>query len=107
MGLEEGEVVLLGDFLRPQVLLDRQRVIGPALNRGVVGDDDAFPARHPPDAGQDTGSRDLLLIDAVGRKLGQFQIRRSGIEKCAHTVARQQLAAREVPVARPRPSPPA
>ncbi len=102
--IDAGQVVLLRDLLRPQVLLDRQRVIGAALHRGVVGDDDAFPPRHPADAGQDAGRRDLLLIDAVGRKLGQFQIGRAGIEQCPHPVARQQLAAREVPVARPRPS---
>ena len=102
--IDAGKVVLLGDLLRPQVLLDRQREIGAALDRGVVGDDDAFPPRHPPDAGQDARRRDLLLIDAVGGKLGQFQIRRAGIEQCPHPLARQQLAARQVPLTRPRPA---
>ena len=103
--IDAGQVVLLGDLLRPQVLLDRQREIGAALHGSVVGDDDAFPARHPADAGEDAGRRDLLLVDAVGRKLGQFQIGRAGIEQCAHPLARQQLAARQVPLARPRPAP--
>ena len=34
--------VLLGDFLRPQVLLHRQRVLGAALHGGVVADEHAL-----------------------------------------------------------------
>ncbi len=38
--------VLQRDLLRAQVLLDRHRVVGAALDGGVVGDDDAAPAVH-------------------------------------------------------------
>ena len=72
--IEAGQMVLLGDLLRPQMLFDRHREIGAALDRGVVGDDDAFLPDDPADAGDDAGGRDLFLIDAVGGELGQFEI---------------------------------
>src|SRR3546814_20777785 len=31
------QAVLLGDFLRPQVFLDRKRVVGAAFDRGKIG----------------------------------------------------------------------
>ena len=48
--------VLGRDLLRPQVLLDGQRVVRAALHGGVVGDDHARPARDPADAGDDAGA---------------------------------------------------
>ena len=39
--------VLQGHLLRAQVLLHRHRVVGAALDGGVVGDDDALAARTP------------------------------------------------------------
>ena len=49
--VDAGEPVLLGDLLGPQVLLHRERVVGAALDGGVVGDDHALqrpaPARSP------------------------------------------------------------
>ena len=43
--VEAGEAVLERDLLRAEVLLDGHRVVGAALDRGVVGDDDALGAR--------------------------------------------------------------
>ena len=56
------QVVLRGDRLRAQVLLDRHRVVGAALDRRVVGDDDALATRHPPDAGDHAGGRDGVVV---------------------------------------------
>ena len=49
--VDAGQAVLQGDLLGPQVLLDRQRVVGAALDRGVVGDDHHLPAVDLADAG--------------------------------------------------------
>ena len=43
------EPVLEGDLLRAEMLLDRHRVVRAALDRRVVGDDDAGRALHPTD----------------------------------------------------------
>src|SRR3546814_7594721 len=45
--------ILLCDFLGPQVLLDGQRIVGSALDRGVVADNDAFGAGNAADAGNE------------------------------------------------------
>ena len=45
--------VLERDLLRAQVLLHRDRIVGAALDRRVVGDDQHLAARHAADAGDD------------------------------------------------------
>ena len=49
--VDAGQAVLGGDLLRPQVLLDRHRIVGAALHRGVVGDDHHLLPGDPADAG--------------------------------------------------------
>ena len=56
------ESVLAGDLLRAQVLLDSHRVVGAALDRGVVRDDGALHATHPPDARDDAGAGRLVVV---------------------------------------------
>ena len=53
--VDAGQVVLGRDRLGAQVLLDRDRVVGAALDGGVVGDDHALAAADPADAGDDAG----------------------------------------------------
>src|SRR5207244_418270 len=48
------QAVLPRDFLRPQVLLHRHRVVGAALDGGVVRHDHALAARDAPDARENT-----------------------------------------------------
>ena len=57
--------VLEGDLLGPQVLLDGHRVVGAALDRGVVGDDHAGGPLDATDAGDDPGARRLVVVQAV------------------------------------------
>ena len=47
------KAVLPGDLLRAEVLLDRNRVVRSALNRGVVCDYHAEPALYLPDPSHD------------------------------------------------------
>jgi hypothetical protein len=94
--VDAGQVVLFRDFLGAQVLLDRHRVIGAALDGGIVTDDHAFLAGHAADAGDDAGRWGGIVIHVVGRELGEFEEGRARVEQHLHAVARQQLAAREV-----------
>ena len=92
-----GQPVLGRDLLRPQVLLDGQRVVRAALHGGVVGDDHAGPAGDPADAGDDAGRRRRVVVDAVGGERRQLEERRAGVDQPVDALARQQLAALTVP----------
>jgi len=61
------EVVAQGDLLRADVLLDRQRVIGAALDGGVVGHDGALHPFDGADARDDPRGRERVLVDLVAR----------------------------------------
>ena len=87
--IEAGQPVVAGDLLRPQVLLDGHREIGAALDRRVIGDDDAFAAHDPPDAGDNPGRRHLAVIHAEGGELRKLKKRRPRVEQCPHPLARQ------------------
>ena len=100
--IEARKTVLARDLLCAQVLLDGHREVGAALYGRVVGDDDAFAAFDPPDAGDDAGARRRVVVHAVRRELRQFEKGRARIEQRPHARARQQLAAPRVAFARPR-----
>ena len=55
--IDARQMVVARDLLRAQVLLHRDRIIGAALDGGVVGDDDAVAPAHAADAGDDAGAR--------------------------------------------------
>ncbi len=98
--IDAGQPVLLRDLLRPQVLLHRDRIIGAALDRRVVADDDAFAARHAADAGDDPGAVDVALVHAIGGERRELEERRAGIDQALDPFARQELAAFGVALAR-------
>ena len=79
--IETGQPVLQRDLLGPQMLLHRQRIIGTALDRGVIGHDDAFAALDPADAGDDPGGRHHFIVDTMGSELGELEERRAGIQQ--------------------------
>ena len=98
--VQAGQPVLLRDLLRAEVLLDSDGVVGAALHRGVVGDDDAFAAGDAADAGDHAAGGDVAAVHAMGRERRELEERRAGIEQPLDAFARQQLAAREVAGAR-------
>ena len=51
--IDARQAVLERDLLRADVLLDRDRIVGAALDRRVVGDDQHLAARDAADAGDD------------------------------------------------------
>ena len=98
--IDAGQPVLARDLLRAQMLLHRHRIIGAALDGGIVADDDAFAARDAADAGDDAGAVDGVVVHAVGGERRQFEERRAGIDQRHHPLARQKLAARHMTFAR-------
>ena len=98
--IQAGQPVLQRDLLRSQMLLDGDREIRAALHGRIIGNDHAFPTGHAADAGDDAGGWHIPAIQAMGRELRELQERRAGIYQPSDTLARQQLAARDVTVPR-------
>ena len=82
--IDAGQVVLLGDLLRAQMLLHGHRIVGAALDRRVVGDDDAFAAGNAADAGDDAGRARWSRHTCRGRRAA----------KARETACRDRAAAR-------------
>ena len=97
--IDARQAVRLGDLLRAQMLLDRQRIISAALHRRVVADDHHLPAGHAADAGDHARARHFAVVHVAGRELADLEERRAGIEQPLDAVAGQQLAARDVALA--------
>ena len=57
--IQAGQVILFGDLLGAQMLLDRHREVRAAFDGGIVGDDEDFAVRDAPDAGDNPRLMDL------------------------------------------------
>ena len=87
------QAVLEGDLLGPEVLLDGQRVVRPALDRRVVGDDDDARPLDAADPGDDPGRWGLVVVEAVGRERAQLEEWRPWIDEPVDPLPDRQLAA--------------
>ena len=94
--VDAGQVVLLGDLLRAQVLLHRQREVGAALHGRVVREDDARLTLDHADAGDDPGRRRLAVVEVPGGERAELEERRAGVDEPVDALARGQLPARAV-----------
>jgi hypothetical protein len=92
--------VLQRDLLRAQMLLHRHRIVSAAFDRGVVAHDHRLAARHPPDPGDHPAPGHLAVIQVARRQLPDLQQGRSRVEQPLHPFARQQFAARDMPLPR-------
>ena len=90
--IDAGQSVLERDFLRAQVLPDGHRIVGPALDGRVVGDDQDLAAGHAPDAGDDPGRRRLVVVEIPRGERRELEERRAGIEQLVDALADRQLA---------------
>ena len=99
--IDAGQPVLARDLLRAEMLLHRHRIVGAALHRGVVADDHDEPAGDAADAGDEAGAVDRLAVHAVRGERRQLEKGRARVEQPGDALARQQLAAREMALARP------
>ncbi len=98
--IDAGQPVLQRDLLRAQVFFHRDRIVGAAFHRCVVGNDDALAPGYAADARYDPGGRDLAAVHAVRGELTDFQERRGRIDQRPDTVSRQQFSARQMPLTR-------
>ena len=94
--VDAGQPVLQRDFLGPEVLLDRHRVVGAALDGGVVGDDQHLAAVDQADPGDDPGAGRIVVVHAVGGQRRDLQERAAVIEQLVDAFPRQELAAGHV-----------
>jgi hypothetical protein len=94
--IDARQPVVQGDLLGAQMLLDRHRVIGAALDRGVIGDHHHLTARHPADPGDHPGGRRLPVVHPVGGQRCQFEKGGARVEQPVHPVPGQQLSPRGV-----------
>ena len=85
--------VLERDLLRAQVLLDRHRVVRAALDRRVVGDDDAGRALDPADAGDDPGARRVVVVQAGRGERAQLEEGGARVDEPVDALADRELAA--------------
>ena len=103
--IDAGQPVLRRDLLGAQVLLHRQRIIGPALHRGVIGHDHHRLALHPPHPGDQPRPRRGAVVEPMRRQRADLEKRRAGIEQHRHPLPRQHLAPGDVPRRSLRPAP--
>ena len=94
--VDAGQAVLERDFLRAQVLLDRDRVVGAALDGRVVRDHEQFAAVDAADAGHEARGRRVVAVHAAGGERRDLEERAAGVEEGLDALARQELAARDV-----------
>lgn len=92
--IDAGEIILLSDLLSAQMLFDRQRIVRTALHRRIVGDDHHLAPGDAPDAGDDTGGRNRLIIDLVRCQRPNFEKGGRRVEQAFNPFAHKQLAAR-------------
>ncbi len=92
------QAVLERDLLRAHVLLDRDGVVGAALDGGVVGDDQHLTPRHAADAGDDAGCRGAVVVQVPRGQRGELQERRAVVQQLLNPVAGRELALLAMPL---------
>lgn len=71
----------------------------PPLHRRVVADDHDLAARDAADAGDHARAGDVIVVEAVGGELADFEEGAAGIEQAFDAIAGKQLAAGGVALA--------
>ena len=69
------QVVLRRNFLRSQVFLHCNRIVGTAFDSRIVGNDHTVDAVHLSDARDDARCRDVVVIHVVSGKATDFEER--------------------------------
>ncbi len=92
--VDQRQPVLQGDLLGPEDLLAGDREPRPGLDGRVVGDDDAAPARHRPDGGDDPRGRRAapLRVHPPAGPHPELETRRAGVEQRRDALAGEHLA---------------
>ena len=99
--IDTRQIILERNLLCAQMFLYAGGVVSAAFHRRIVGDDHAFDPLDPANAGNHPGTRNIGFIHPPGSELTDLEKRRTDIQELAHAIARQQLAAGKVFLARP------
>ncbi len=102
-GIDEvhaGQPVLECDLLRAEMLLDRERVVGAALDGRVVADHHHVSAVHQPDARDDACAGRLSPVHAARRQRRDLDEGAPLIEEARDAIAGQELAASDMALSR-------
>ena len=91
-----GQPILRRNLLGPEVFFDRDRVVGAAFDRGVVGHDHAFPSGNPTDSGNDPRRRAFVVVHTVGGQRSDLQQWAARVEQPVDPFTRKQLASFDV-----------
>ena len=90
-----GKLVLHGDLLQPQRLVQTGRGNGAAFDGAVAGNDEAANATDIANTGDDPAAGHaavLVVVHLVAGQGAEFQERRATIQQTVNTVPREQLA---------------
>ena len=82
------QMVLHGDFLRPQMLLHGHRVVCPALHRRIIANDHTFATLDTANTGNHPRAGGGVIIHAIGRQRANLQKRCPGIKQPFNPFAR-------------------
>src|SRR5579885_3210323 len=85
------KIILPRNLLRAQMLLDGERIISAAFHGRVIGNDDAFLAADPSNTADQSGRREIILINLITRKLRELQKGCTRIEQRGDALARQHF----------------
>ena len=88
--------VLASNLLGPQVLLDGDRVIGPAFDRRVITNHDTFAPGDATDPRDQSRRRRFCVVHAKRSQRGTLEKRAARIEQLINPLARQQLSTRQM-----------
>lgn len=86
------KVVLLGDSLSSEMLLDSDGVVCASLDCTVVCDNNAIDALDDTNTGNDTSSRDICFrVQFMAGQRAELEERSTGIDQGSDAVTRQHL----------------
>ena len=91
--VDAGEMIGQRHLLGPHVLPHGQRQVGAALDRGVVGHDQALHPLHHPDAGDHARRGGVVVVQAPGRQRREFEEGGAGVDQPVDAVADEEFAA--------------
>src|SRR5262249_52212715 len=91
------QTVLLGDLLGAQVLFDRHREVGAALDRGVIDDQHTFLSLHHAYTGDDASGGRLAFVHTPSGERVELQEWCLGVAEHLDALAGEQLVTLAVP----------
>lgn len=90
--MDHRQAIFQRDVEQPRQLARCQGVPDAALDAGIVGVDQHFPAADHPQAGDDVGARHFAVVVLAGGQRRELEEGGAGVEQQIEALAHQQLA---------------